>query len=445
MVIGLGLALLATSAGRGVRAVIAAYVEFIRNVPLLLLVYLVFYGIPSIGGFAYSATTSFVATLSVYAGAYLVEVFRAGLDAMPKGLIDAGKAIGLTPWQRVLYVRLPTMFRIVLPSLSNAFISLFKDTSIASVIAVPELTYGAKLDLHQHVPHRRGLCGGDADVPGHRLCAAVRAAPAGARASRSGRADDRRDQGAAVPLAGLAGHAGSVGDRGRGGTGGWRASSGSASPTGRSGCGWPIRAYSDVHARHAAAGADLLRLLRAAAHRAGTWATSGPRSPRWRCSRRRTCCEVARGALQSIHPGQNEAGKSIGLTFGQRMLYVVFPQALRRFLPPWINTVVDTVKGSALLSLVGIVDLMLVDPAGDRTHLRADAALCARRADLLRDQLRAVLHQPPARSAVRLYPGIGGHRGRSAGAGARAEEVVRHDPGAEGRRSRRAQGRRGRS
>ncbi len=69
--------------------------------------------------------------------------------------------------------------------------------------------------------------------------------------------------------------------------------------------------------------------------------------------------EVARGALQSIHPGQNEAGKSIGLTFEQRMVYVVFPQALRRFLPPWINTVVDTVKGSALLSLVGIVDLML--------------------------------------------------------------------------------------
>ena len=69
--------------------------------------------------------------------------------------------------------------------------------------------------------------------------------------------------------------------------------------------------------------------------------------------------EVARGALQSIHPGQNEAGKAIGLTFGQRMLYVVFPQALRRFLPPWINTVVDTVKGSSLLALVGIVDLML--------------------------------------------------------------------------------------
>ena len=63
--------------------------------------------------------------------------------------------------------------------------------------------------------------------------------------------------------------------------------------------------------------------------------------------------------MQSIPPGQHEAGKSIGLTFAQRMIYVVFPQALRRFLPPWINTVVATVQGSALVSLVGIVDLML--------------------------------------------------------------------------------------
>jgi polar amino acid transport system permease protein len=69
--------------------------------------------------------------------------------------------------------------------------------------------------------------------------------------------------------------------------------------------------------------------------------------------------EVTRGAVQSIPSGQHEAGKAIGLTFAQRMLYVVFPQALRRFLPPWINTVVATVQGSALVSLVGIVDLML--------------------------------------------------------------------------------------
>jgi polar amino acid transport system permease protein len=144
MAIGLGLALAYTGGGRAVRGIVAGYVEFIRNVPLLLLVYLVFYGVPSVGGFMYDASTSFIITLSVYAGAYMVEVFRAGLAAVPRGLIDAGKAIGLTAWQRLIHVRLPTMFRIVLPSLSNAYVSLFKDTSLASVIAVPELTYGAQ-------------------------------------------------------------------------------------------------------------------------------------------------------------------------------------------------------------------------------------------------------------------------------------------------------------
>ena len=144
MIIGLAGALAHTDGPRWLRRIVTAYVEFIRNVPLILLVYLVFYGIPSAGGFRYGPVESFIMTLSVYAGAYLVEVFRAGLDAVPKGLIDAGKAIGLTPWQRLLHVRLPTMFRVSLPSLSNTFVSLFKDTSVASVIAVPELAYAAQ-------------------------------------------------------------------------------------------------------------------------------------------------------------------------------------------------------------------------------------------------------------------------------------------------------------
>ena len=68
--------------------------------------------------------------------------------------------------------------------------------------------------------------------------------------------------------------------------------------------------------------------------------------------------EVVRGAIGSIPRGQTEAGKAIGLGFGQRLVYVISPQALRRFLPPWLNAVTDTVKGSALLSLLGVVDLM---------------------------------------------------------------------------------------
>ena len=69
--------------------------------------------------------------------------------------------------------------------------------------------------------------------------------------------------------------------------------------------------------------------------------------------------EIARGAIQSIHFGQIEAAKAIGLGFWPRVFYVVFPQAIRRFLPPWVNNLTDIVKGSALISLVGIVELML--------------------------------------------------------------------------------------
>lgn len=68
--------------------------------------------------------------------------------------------------------------------------------------------------------------------------------------------------------------------------------------------------------------------------------------------------EYTRGAVSSIPRGQMEAAKSIGLIFSQRLQYVIFPQALRRFLPPWLNGVTDAVKGSALVSLLGVVDLM---------------------------------------------------------------------------------------
>ena len=143
-IIGLMLAIMYIDFGRKYKLFIGIYVELIRNSPLLLLIYLIFYGIPSIGGFEYSSTTSFVITLSIYASAYLIEVFRSGLSAVEQGLIDAAKAIGLNYLQRLIYVRIPTMFRIVLPSMSNTYISLFKDTSLASVIAVPELMYGAQ-------------------------------------------------------------------------------------------------------------------------------------------------------------------------------------------------------------------------------------------------------------------------------------------------------------
>ena len=87
---------------------------------------------------------SFMLVLSLYSGAYLAEVFRAGLLSIPRGLTEAGLAIGLTPTQIRATIIAPLMLRNVLPSLSSTIISLFKDTSLAAVIAVPELTFAAR-------------------------------------------------------------------------------------------------------------------------------------------------------------------------------------------------------------------------------------------------------------------------------------------------------------
>lgn len=120
------------------------YVEFIRCTPLLLLIFFLYFGLPEFDISFLDKTQSFVLSLSLYAGAYMSEVFRAGLSSIPKQYVEAAKAIGLRPWQRQLYVILPVMFRITLPAIGNNLISLFKDTSLAAAIAVPELTFTAR-------------------------------------------------------------------------------------------------------------------------------------------------------------------------------------------------------------------------------------------------------------------------------------------------------------
>ena len=126
------------------RAIVWLYVEIIRNTPILLLIFFVFFGLPELGIYALDKYQSFTLALAIYAGAYLAEVFRAGLSSIPSQYVEAAKAIGLRPWQRQRYVVWPVMFRICLPALSNNFISLFKDTSLAAAIAVPELTFYAR-------------------------------------------------------------------------------------------------------------------------------------------------------------------------------------------------------------------------------------------------------------------------------------------------------------
>lgn len=141
--IGLLVAFALTSKRRWLSRPAGIYVTIIRNTPILVLVLFTYFALPELG-FRLGKIESFVATLAVYSGAYLAEIFRAGLLSIPKGLTEAGLAIGLTPLQIRLEVILPLMIRNVLPSLSSTVISLFKDTSLAAAIAVPELTFEAR-------------------------------------------------------------------------------------------------------------------------------------------------------------------------------------------------------------------------------------------------------------------------------------------------------------
>jgi polar amino acid transport system permease protein len=143
-VIGLAAAAVTQLQWRPGRAVVRGYVEVMRNVPILLWAYLAFYGLPQVGIGFLDNLSSFVLALSLYAGAYLTEIFRAGLAAIPRRYAEAALAIGLRREQRLWLVTLPLMFRIVLPSLSNTFIGLFKDTAVAAALAVHEVTFVAQ-------------------------------------------------------------------------------------------------------------------------------------------------------------------------------------------------------------------------------------------------------------------------------------------------------------
>ena len=124
-------------------AVVRVYVELIRGTPLLVQLLIGFYLVAT----AIGLENRYVAgalILSLFSGAYMVEIFRGGLAAIPRGQHDAAAAIGLSPWQSFWLVVLPQAARIVLPPVAGQLASLIKDSSLLSVIAISEFTLAAQ-------------------------------------------------------------------------------------------------------------------------------------------------------------------------------------------------------------------------------------------------------------------------------------------------------------
>ncbi len=139
IVFGLMLALVNLYAPQPFSWLSRAYVELFRGTPLLIQLYLIFYGLPTIG-IRLSPIVAGVVGLGLNYAAYEAENYRAGIQAIPRGQMEAALSLGMTRWLALRYVVVPQAMRLVIPPVTNDFIALFKDSSIVSVITMVELT-----------------------------------------------------------------------------------------------------------------------------------------------------------------------------------------------------------------------------------------------------------------------------------------------------------------
>ncbi len=144
LVLGIIGALARSWGNRPIRLAAATYVETIRNTPLLIQIFIVFFGLPS-AGLKLDATMAAVVALAVNLGAYATEIIRAGIQAIHKSQVEAGLALGLSRLQVFRYVVLFPALKIIYPALASQFILLMLATSIVSQIAVAELFHMASV------------------------------------------------------------------------------------------------------------------------------------------------------------------------------------------------------------------------------------------------------------------------------------------------------------
>ena len=140
---GIVLALMRLSNSKALAAASHWFVEFFRNLPLILVVYWAFYVMPVLLHIEFSAFTTGLVALCLNVSAYNAETFRAGINSIRKGQMEAAVAIGMSRWQAMKQIIVPQAWRRVLPVLASTWVSLFKDTSLVSVIAVGELAHVA--------------------------------------------------------------------------------------------------------------------------------------------------------------------------------------------------------------------------------------------------------------------------------------------------------------
>ncbi len=142
-VLGLGTALARTYGNRFWRGLAVGYIELFRGTPLLVQIFLLYYGLPGLGVTLSREWAAFLA-LGLNSGAYQAEYLRGSILAIGEGQMIAGRALGMTRWQSVFNIILPQALRLAIPAWANEPVSLLKSTAVVFLIAVPELMAKAK-------------------------------------------------------------------------------------------------------------------------------------------------------------------------------------------------------------------------------------------------------------------------------------------------------------
>ena len=142
--VGLPAALSRVYGGRWLRWIAVAYIEVFRGTPLVVQLFVVYYGLPDLG-ITFSRMAAAFITLGLNSGAYQAEYFRGAIQAVGSGQMTAARALGMTQWQAIRYIILPQALKLALPAWSNEAVSMIKYTAVVFLIAVPDLMGQAKI------------------------------------------------------------------------------------------------------------------------------------------------------------------------------------------------------------------------------------------------------------------------------------------------------------
>ena len=144
MAIGIVISLIRMTGIRLLRILGNVYVDFLRGTPLLVQIFLVYFALPALIHHQVDAFFAAVFACSINSGAYVAEIFRGGIESIDRGQMEAGRSLGFNYIQTMRYIIVPQAVKNILPALGNEFIVLIKETSVAGVIAVTDLTKAAQ-------------------------------------------------------------------------------------------------------------------------------------------------------------------------------------------------------------------------------------------------------------------------------------------------------------